>query len=308
MRHTYSLCAATLKRADDLRELLERLVVQKNPGNWDDWELIIADNDSDQSARPVFDHYNAIIPFECRYETVPERGLVHVRNRLLSAARNANVVFLDDDQLVHPDFCVSVAREWGLVPQSVVAGQFQLICHFDDAVPPQVIHVAKMSLETNFAERFTPRTSLATCGCVIRKEVLTKNSLTFDLAFNLTGGEDIHLAERLRAIGTIVGLNDVVVYEKISLSRSHVSWWLRSSLRKGAVFVMARFRGGNFFKGIPHLVLAAPLAIWFLLAGICMFSRQDGRRYFLFCRAFRQLGKIAGFFGYFPEMYLNGRV
>ena len=99
------LCVTTCKRPRMLDAALASL---ERAGVADGWtaKMLVLDNDSEATARPVFEARVETSAFPIRYAVEPRRGISAVRNRAIDEALSENadaLVFFDDDQVAHPD-------------------------------------------------------------------------------------------------------------------------------------------------------------------------------------------------------------
>jgi succinoglycan biosynthesis protein ExoM len=309
MSDGFSLCIPTFRRKDLLADLLQSLSFHNEMRIDTPIEVLIADNDTEQSAREVFDAWSAKIPLATRYLSVGERGVSNVRNALLTAAKYDNVVFIDDDQLVARDFLDSLIRSWSAKGRDVIAGQFALECVFEPGVDLRVARVVNRSFPTRFRGECEVLSHLGSGGCVIRRDLLHQAGISFDPNFNATGGEDTRISRELRKIGKIVSLPNVKVVERIGINRGSIAYWRANALYKGAAYMRAEFFGAPSIKQFVHVVAAMPAGIIYFL--MCIFFVWDftGKSEFYFQKSLRQFGKIAGFFGVVPRFYggLQGR-
>jgi GT2 family glycosyltransferase len=303
MSDGFSLCIPTFRRKDLLADLLHSISLQNKMSAYTAIEVVIADNDAEQSAREVIDAWRAKIPFAMRYLSVSERGMSNVRNALLTAAKYDNVVFIDDDQLVARDFLDSLIRSWTAKGRDCIAGQFALACTFEPGVDIRVARVVNRLLPTRFRGDSEELRHLSTCGVVIRKDFLQHNGILFDPEFNATSAEDTRISRELRKIGKIVSLPSVNVVERIGTNRGSAAYWRANAFYKGAAYMRAEFFGAPSIKQFVHVVAAIPAGIIYFL--MCIFFVWDftGRSEFYFQKSLRQIGKIAGFFGMVPRFY-----
>lgn len=96
----------TYNRADFLRQTLAGLVAQEFPP--DQFEVLVIDNNSTDDTRAVVAEFAEKRPAP-RYVRETQQGLDHARNRALTEARGAVILFGDDDILVQPDWIRQMA-------------------------------------------------------------------------------------------------------------------------------------------------------------------------------------------------------
>jgi glycosyltransferase involved in cell wall biosynthesis len=104
------ICAATYRRPAMLRELLDSLTKQSLSDDIT-YRIIIADNDSDGSAKAIIGEYEKSCPVPLIYGWEPRRGISYARNCCLALAQSEWVAFVDDDETVAEDWS-SCASLW----------------------------------------------------------------------------------------------------------------------------------------------------------------------------------------------------
>ena len=96
-----AICIATFQRPQGLSRLLESLSnlcfeKQDEPSI----KIIIVDNDTTGTAKPVVEHWRNKLRWTLVYEIEPRRGISYARNRLVALAKDIDfVAFIDDDEV-----------------------------------------------------------------------------------------------------------------------------------------------------------------------------------------------------------------
>lgn len=224
-----AICAATYKRPKMLAQLLESLSqLQLDSLNV---HLIIADNDSEESARPTFEAMAASLPFPATYVAEPTRGLASVRNRLVAEARAldaAYIAFIDDDETADPKWLTLLSSEASESNASAIAGR-QI--RWLDADIPALIKSCFPAENRPTGKRIG---HFSTANALIRLSSLEQIEGPFDTRLNLTGGEDSMLSARIRQMGgTIIHCNEAETYEYVPRSRANPKWILQRAFRSG---------------------------------------------------------------------------
>ena len=94
-------------RQDYLRRVLDALVDQTYPS--DAWELILVDNGSNPPIQ--------VTKNQCRVVVEPQPGLTNARLKGISEARGEWLIFVDDDNVLSPDYLEAASRIWTGFPQ-----------------------------------------------------------------------------------------------------------------------------------------------------------------------------------------------
>lgn len=100
-----SICIATYKRPEGLARLLEGIDnLRFSELDAPKIEVVIADNDREGSAKPVYESVKPTFKWELVYGVEPQQGVTFARNRsLLLASPDAEFfVFIDDDEVPSP--------------------------------------------------------------------------------------------------------------------------------------------------------------------------------------------------------------
>ena len=163
-----------------LRSCLDSLVAQ----TFADWEAVCVDDGSTDGSAAILDEYAARDP---RVVVIRQsnQGVSAARNAGLAAARGAWIVFLDSDDILHPQTLAAYDRMIRSCPEA--DGATILPAHFSDGAKPVWpssgefdFHVADIAREVPFEVFDTP-----VWACAYRKECLK------DLRFEpLSVGED----------------------------------------------------------------------------------------------------------------------
>ena len=109
-----SVCICTFKRPELLRELLDRLNDQRTDGLFA-YCVVVADNDPEQSARPVATALSPTSRLRVTYCSEPRQNIALARNKALQHAEGDFIAFIDDDEYPEDDWlCESVQDLCGL--------------------------------------------------------------------------------------------------------------------------------------------------------------------------------------------------
>lgn len=219
------VAVCTFRRTARLTALLPRLVEQAasiSPAA----EIVVVDNDPDESARSVVTAHPGV-----RYVTEPRPGIAAARNAALDAAAGADLLaFLDDDELPTGGWLSALVVAWREDRPAAVAGPAVPV--FDRPVPPWVQGSAAFR-----RRRESDGASVggaATYNLLLDLAVLRRLGLRFDERFGLTGGEDTLLTHTLVARGERIRWCDTAeVLDPVDPARMTRRWVLRRAYRAG---------------------------------------------------------------------------
>lgn len=238
-----SVCICTFRRPDQLLALLESLAAQPVPAGTQ-IELVVVDNDPEQSGRAVANRFAASHPeVPLDYSHCPQRNISLARNQSVQRASGELLYFIDDDEVALENWITSLHDTLQATGADVVSGRLEP--DFREQPPPWMV-------DTRFFHRDVPATgkpmALAGIGnCVVRRAALAgymdNGRGPFDPEFGRTGGEDSFLLRRMRADGLyITGCQDAVVREKIPAQRTSWQWMCARARRTGAIFAIVESR------------------------------------------------------------------
>lgn len=212
-RETVAICVATWQRPGLLAQCLAAIDRLALPGDYA-FILIVADNDSDQSARAIVAGFSARARLATRYVCEPERGLASVRNRLLKAALAEAadfICFIDDDEFPQPDWLVKHLAAIQQYQAEVVSGPV-FPFHGDDPVAATPVKSKRRTGQT------PPH--VASNNVVFRSLLVTEQGLRFDRRYDFIGGEDHDFFERSARYGNRhVWVAEAVVFETVPAER-----------------------------------------------------------------------------------------
>ena len=198
-REACVIAICTYRRPMLLRALIKKVNSQDFSGTDGNVHLLIVDNDSEQSAKVIFDEC-ATYPTGAtmHYLSIQPQGLVVARNAALDFAKvlNAAVIFIDDDESPAEGWFASFWEMHLLFPQDVIAGP--VVPDFEEPIPSwckdgsywkrQSFEDASLLLRpTGDGNIFYPR-------------ALVQN-WRYSLRYNTSGAQDTHLLRRWIASG-----------------------------------------------------------------------------------------------------------
>jgi glycosyltransferase involved in cell wall biosynthesis len=255
------------------------------------WTVVV-DNDAAGSAEAAVRPFLGRIP-NLVYEVEPERGVSAARNCLVAIAGRLGaefVAFVDDDEWAEPAWLVNLVRTARRCNAVAVGGP--VLPEYDDEVP-RWIRKGRFFDCPRYPNGQEVRLS-STADLLVRRARLARLDGPFDRRFDLTGGEDSHMLNRLlRRRARMVWADKAVVHERVPASRGNVRWILerrfstgvtsgqRASLRHAGF----RQRARQVVGAISRLSSALPQVLQALIRGgreetlwaLCWCSSQAGR-------------------------------
>lgn len=295
-----SVCICTYRRPDQLALLLDTLAAQSRVPD----QVIVVDNDGDQSALPVCQARDDA--FDLIYDHEPEQNISLARNRSLSYAEGEWIGFLDDDEIAPADWLQLMLQT---AKKHKADGVLAPVISEVPGDAPRWIRKGDFFGRERYATgTVVPANQLRIGNALIKRSCIRSKDAPFDPDFGLSGGEDGRLLSSLAAQGArFVWCDEAVVTEPVEPKRLRLSWILMRALRGGQDYglhflsgaygpVGSRQRGWFAIKAVAVLLMCAPLA---LLSGLL--GRHRAVHWLK--KAYAQMGKILAFSSYRYQEY-----
>lgn len=255
---TVTICIATYKRPASLGKLLDSLVTQSDAPPF---EVVVVDNDDEQSAKPVVDAASGGL--NVRYLVEPRRGLAKVRNRAVAASAATFLAFIDDDEWATPEWLASLVRVAEDATADAVIGPVRTV--FGPDTPAYIQHCRLFAESTLPDAAIVPWYATRTSNALVRRQSLPDLEAPFAAEYDFSGGEDVDLFRRMIDAGADVRASSgALVFEHRPGRRANLWWVLRRSIRNGATIADIEWR--HFSRGVKlnkalASMLRAPIQI-----------------------------------------------
>jgi succinoglycan biosynthesis protein ExoM len=256
--------------------------------------IMVADNDSEPSARALVYAMASTLPLEIRYIHCPASNISLARNACLDAAAGDFLIFMDDDQeVVSPDWLIELLSAADASGADVVLGP--VLAVYDAAAP-------RWMREGDFHSTFPVRVkgeirTAYSANTLLRRASRAIAGRRFDLSLGRSGGEDTEFFTRVyRAGGRIAYAPRAVVHEPVPPSRARFAWLVKRRFRSGQTHGRLLGDGRSAPALAPQLLLAAAKAGYCLgMAAFTVFSA--GRRNRSALRCIMHVGVVVGLAG-----------
>lgn len=222
------LCLCTFRRPQVTDTL--RSVAQADLPRGASLRVIVIDNDDTPSAREVVESTAKETGLDVLYRHVPGANISIARNGGLDAATGDWIAFLDDDEIVEPDWLTA------LTDQAEATGADAVFGHSRAIYGPQT---PDWMVEGDFHSQFAaPRGDVVetghTCNALLRWGDAPWRAERFEIARGRSGGEDTEFFFRLRNMGARYAIADQsIVREEVPAPRLSLSWLMRRRYRIG---------------------------------------------------------------------------
>jgi succinoglycan biosynthesis protein ExoM len=240
----------TILRPGMLQNCLASLGAQQRLTSYD-VHVVIVDNDSEPTSKPLVEAFAASSPFPVHYFHEPRRGIPMARNRVLDAAlalKAARLAFIDDDQIARPTFLAKHLE--AASRDGADAVQPHIVRIYPDPAPFWSIgHNEEVEEATSDSPVETRKqTAAGTCGVMFSTRLIQPDGmgLRFDERLALAGGEDADFFSNAYKRGALIVFSRMpVVMEEVPRSRlTYRRYAMRGLARGGQLFGYYRDRNG----------------------------------------------------------------
>ena len=293
-----TLCIATYRRQDRLNALLDDIQLQSRLPD----EVVVVDNDSAGSARPIVDaRISKGAPYPIRYDIQPLKNISLTRNQTVALAAGEWLAFIDDDERAPAPWLQQLIDAAARFHADGVLGPVEPIV--PDSAPAWIKRGRFYDFHRMLTGTVIPPNRLRFGNVLLRGSCIRALPGPFDPAYGLTGGEDGDLLSRLALKGArLVWCDEAVVHEPVEAARLSLRWLMRRSLSGGQDFAKHSLEGRYgpmtgigrvrfFLRALLQALIAGLLTVLFL-----PFGRHLAARWLTTLSA--NLGKLSVFFGW----------
>ena len=233
------LCICTFRRAH-ISETLRSVAKAQIPTDAA-LRVIVVDNDDTPSAQNRVADVAQETGLTVDYRHVPGSNISIARNAGLDAATGDWIAFLDDDEVVEPDWLIA------LVDRAQSTGADAVFGHSRAVYGPEA---PAWMVDGDFHSQFAaPRGDLVetghTCNALLRWDGAPWQQERFALERGRSGGEDTEYFFRLRKLGARYAIADrAIVREDVPSARQSLGWLLKRRFRIGQSYSAVAIGGG----------------------------------------------------------------
>lgn len=298
------ICIPTCNRPQGIRRTLDSLAALDTRHAV---EVIVGDNDAERQEGVAVVEALASRGWRWPIEAlpVPERGIPHVRNRLVEAALArpgvTHVAMMDDDEAASPgwvDALVEAAAQWDA---DVVGGA--VLREMDSDLANWATRHPLLQPKSRGRSGIVTLVD-STANVLVRAEALRRmGRRPFDERMALTGGSDKQLFTRMQRVGMrFAWSEEATVTELIPASRVTAKWLLMRGYRVGMTDMMVeRFHKGRLRTAAGEM---PRIAAGFVVGAVgSLLTLDRGKRVERLGKLYRAAGKVAGLTGLRYEEY-----
>ncbi|MDR2432338.1 MAG: glycosyltransferase family 2 protein, partial [Puniceicoccales bacterium] len=201
-------------------------------------EFVLIDNDENAGAKYIFDAYASDMPFKCHYFVEKNRGLAHVRNRVIEEALKLHVTAIamfDDDEIVAREWLVELYKAFKESGSDGVAGTVYRLLSMDSSTLIKKLWPNRKE-PANITLKLLP-----TNNCLFSINLVDPKggNIRFSNVFNFSGREDLVFSfDALLQGAKFTSAPRAIVIEKFSKGRSTFKYLLRRWFDTGIIDVM----------------------------------------------------------------------
>jgi len=226
-----TVCICTYKRPRLLKRLLETLVQQDTQGQFT-YSVVVADNDSLESARETVAAATDVSPVRITYCVEPRQNIALVRNRAVAAADGDTIAFIDDDEFPTKDWL-------RLLRQTLVSHRADGVLgpvkpFFESAPPAWLLRGRFCDRPEHLTGTMLPWQQTRTGNVLFDRRILKRiGGEPFRSQFG-NGSEDTDFFRRMIQAGCVfVWCNEASVYEVVPPERWTRSYYFKRALLQG---------------------------------------------------------------------------
>lgn len=224
-----SVCIATFKRPELLRRLIQSLFDQKAIEDIV-LEIIIVDNDAEESAKEVVAGFTNTASINISYYLQPIQNISLTRNMALDKSSGQYYAIIDDDES---------ADQYWISHLIDTLEKFNADAVFGYVVPifdPDIAHWKRQREIYFLPVGKTGERPLFhyTTNCLVKADKVKKFNLRFDARYGLTGGEDSVFFDLLYKYEAIyVVCREAISYEVVPRYRTDLKFICKRYFQKG---------------------------------------------------------------------------
>jgi succinoglycan biosynthesis protein ExoM len=291
-----TVCICTYKRAQLLRNLLEKLSDQTTDGLFS-FSIVVCDNDQQRSAESTVEAFARTSPVPVKYCVEPSQNIALARNRAIANAAGDFVAFIDDDEFPTPPWLLTLFKAIDEHKAAGVLGPVKP--HFDANTPRWVVKgkfYDRPTYPTGFVIDWTKG---RTGNVLLRTELLTPPQL-FRPEFRAGSDQDF-FRRAIESGHVFVWCAEAIAYEFVPPIRWKRTFMVRRAFLRGAT---ARLHPTSVALGIAKSVVAVPL---YSIALPFTLLLGHHRFMVLLVKLCDHLGKLLAFVGLNPiqEQYVT---
>jgi len=258
------------------------------------FEIIIIDNDINESARAVFSKVsieNINKAINLKYFVEPIQNISLARNLAIKISSGNLIAFIDDDEYPKSDWIINLLNEFEIRNADGILG------NVIDIYPPNApdwIRETKRLNPKGWIPGLQIKYAGGTGNLLIKKECFLMREGPFDPSFGKTGGEDAELLNWLISKGCRFYYCDkAITFELVEPSRIKILYQIKRAIQFGSNCSRTIVKKKGFLLGsLSIFIRIVPSSIKSILSAIKMSNSLKSFIFNLFIEYMTQVGKI----------------
>ena len=265
---TIDICICTFRRAH-VANTLASLALLEMPFN-STIRVIVADNDDEPSAQVMVAQAAEAHGLNVRYIHAPARNISIARNACLDAVTADFFAFVDDDEIVTPQWLVNMTAKQKESQAQCVLGPVQAV--YDGRSPQWLLEGDYHSTRPVWVKN---RIITGYCGNVLmHRNAPALAGLRFREDLGVCGGEDTDFFSRAHEAGAVIDYAPTaVIYEGVPPERANFRWLRRRKFRYGQTHAMQLLEAGKP-RAKNMLMAAIKAALCFCMIVVSPFNAR----------------------------------
>ena len=249
-------------------------------------ELVIIDNDEQESAKNTVEEIRKDIKIPLHYVVQKERGLSKARNTAIEEVIKlgaTHILFFDDDEILD-EKCLSEHIKLYQNSEKAIISTGPTTTIFIDELPNYITKNIVFKQKTS--KKTGQVINHSACGNVFFPvSIVKEHNLRFSSEYVFMGGEDGDFFQKAFNLGYIIlWNNDAIIYEMVSKSRGNLRWIFKKCYYNGYAGNLLKFKNEKsylkkllfIFKHVLVICVNIVLLIPSLLFGLPTFFNLVG--------------------------------
>jgi hypothetical protein len=289
------------RRPADLARAIASVLAQQGVG--EPFEVLVVDNDPEGSAAPVAEQYAAAGSIPVRYVLEARPGISHARNTGVAEAAGRYLAFLDDDEVVGPDWLADMLDTLRRFEADAVVGA--VLPHFPDGVEIDAYRRHAYTRDAR-APTGTPLLRWNIGNSLFDKARCFVGPEPFLPKLGRTGGEDtVFLRQLTRRGRKMVWCAEAPAWETVPAERLEPEYLLRRAFRgaQTTTFVCTTVRPREIGRALRFMAVGCAQVVLYGPAALALKAVRHDRWLPVMAKAVGGLGKLFWHPGLHLRMY-----
>jgi len=287
------------RRPDDLARAIDSVLAQQ--GVDEPCEILVVDNDPHGSAAPVAERLAAVSAFPIRYVLEQRPGISHARNTGVAHAAGRYLAFLDDDEIVGPDWLVHMRDTLRRFEADAVVGA--VLPHFPEGVAIDAYRRHAYTRDAR-APTGTPLLRWNIGNSLFDKARCFIGPEPFLLKLGRTGGEDtVFIRQMTRRGCKMVWCAEAPAWETVPAERLEPDYLLRRAFRgaQTTTFVCTTVQPRELGRALRFMAVGCAQVVLYGPAALALKAARHDRWLPMMAQAVGGLGKLL----WHPSLHLR---